>query len=589
MPSRNTARIAEQRSAIAEIERRLWSNGLEEDLIEPYQAAWRALEAIHAKAAEDKRHRFVVLIPVADRPRHLAACLGSLLEQCRLFGYGGCRDGRFQKIEAFVADDSREIANVARHREIAQVFNTLGLTTHYFGLEAQQAALDRLDPETLAALAPMLGDTRGSVAGHKGASVMRNLAFLELAERYAGVDNVLFHAIDSDQEFKVKVVTATGDRELHAVSFYHALDEIFTRTDALVLTGKVVGDPPVSPAVMAGNFLDDVIAFLRLSAGRDGQAPCGHHVDGMRREGEAAYHDMADLFGFRPAEDAYRFRCPLAGAHDESAGFNHFATRLKAFFYGEHPTRVSYYQYEEALASVRPARTVYTGNYVFRSAGLTWFVPFAPLRLRMAGPSLGRILRTELDGRFVQANLPMLHRRTVEDTAESEFRPGVSEEDAVVDLCEEFERQFYGDVMLFSLERFAADGYPARLPDYAAETIEQVYAAMREKYEARHAAIVARLDTLKGLLAAPEAWWTRPGNRPAGLDAFGRFVASIEFNFGAGSACHGRIAKGWPERREALLRAVLDYPGDRRTWEAAVTACGKGLRRNQDEHGNMPR
>jgi hypothetical protein len=53
----------------------------------------------------------------------------------------------------------------------------------------------------------------------------------------------------------VKVATAQGDRDVYAMNFLAQIDAIFGATDAEVLTGKVVGDPPVSPAVMAGNFL----------------------------------------------------------------------------------------------------------------------------------------------------------------------------------------------------------------------------------------------------------------------------------------------------------------------------------------------
>jgi len=575
MPSQHTDPIAEQRAAISESERRLWAGGFNEAELEPYQAAWQALEALYAARNSDDRHAFVVVIPVADRPRHLETCLDSLQELCRLYGYGGQRDGRFAKVEVFIADDSLDEASMAAHRELAGRYDAAGLTTRYFGLEAQQSVLDVLGPEKRAALAPMLGDIRAPLTGHKGASVTRNLAFLRLSMLYAGRDKVLFHAIDSDQEFKVKVATRAGDRDVYAVSYFHALDEIFSQTDALMLTGKVVGDPPVSPAVMAGNFMDDVIAFLQRSAERGGQAPCGHHEDGARREGEAAYHDMADLFGFGPGEAAYRYRCPLSGAHDEAAGFDHFAGRLNAFFHGEHPTRVSFYQYADALGSVQPARTVYTGNYVFRPEGLKWFIPFAALRLRMAGPSLGRIVRAEVSGRFVQANLPMLHRRTVEDTAESECRPRVLADETQIDLCGEFGRQFHGDVVLFTLERLAKGHFPCRSQVAVSEAIDSVYASMLDQYAAKHAAIIDKLATLKALLDAPGNWWNQAQTPPAGLADFKRFSANIEHNFGSGTSCFARIAQNGMNGRNALVKAIHCYPDDRQAWEAALVA-GRG-------------
>jgi hypothetical protein len=54
----------------------------------------------------------------------------------------------------------------------------------------------------------------------------------------------------------------------------------------------------------------------------------------------------------------------------------------------------------------------------------------------------------------------MLHSRTVEDTGHSEFRPGVDREHNRVDLCGEFERQFFGDIMLFTVEKLVEMGFP---------------------------------------------------------------------------------------------------------------------------------
>ena len=305
---------------------------------------------------------------------------------------------------------------------------------------------------------------------------MRNIAYLKVAEliKNTPADKLLIWSLDSDQEFCVKVATPEGDREVYAIDYFHDLDAIFSRTDALVLTGKVVGDPPVSPAVMAGNFLADVLGFLQRMAASDPAAACRQHGDAGQAGGEATYHDMADLFGFKQAATAYRYRCTLAGAHSEADCCAHFAARLNSFFYGEHPTRISYYQPADLLRSVQPARTVYQGNYVFRPQALKYFAPFATLRLRMSGPTLGRIIQAEIGARFVSANLPMLHKRTLESGGQSEFRPGIATATEmiapVIDISGEFERQFYGDVMLFSIERLARE-HSIRHPASAAQQV----------------------------------------------------------------------------------------------------------------------
>ncbi len=614
-PADLEAWIADQRGAIAELESALWDGGLNEALLKPYQAAFRELEQLIAAQGEDHRHHFVIAIPVADSPLHLRDCLDSLLELCRNYGYGGQVDGRWRKVSVLLADDSSDAACIKQHREIAREFDQSGLTTHYFGLDEQLALMEGLenppfpkggrgyrrvgassDLATVALAQPseksppaplfqrgekgspdlsaIVGVHRREAYGHKGQAMMRNIAYLKLAEMFTGDEAVLFYTIDADQEFKVKVATAQGGKEVCAVNFLYRLDEIFTRTDAQILTGKVVGDPPVSPAVMAGNFMDDVIGFLReMAAGEPGQA---YRQPGATGGGDAAYHDMADLFGFQQAGDAYRYRCPLAGRPDNAVCFAAFSQRLNSFFHGEHPTRITWFEYQDALASVQPARTIYTGNYAFRPAALAWFIPFAPLRLRMSGPTMGRLLKAEMDARFVSANLPMLHKRTVEATGASEFRPGIVSEREQIDLCGEFERQFHGDVMLFSMQRLTALGYPAEvLPEaVVAATLEATRAEMREKYRVKQQTILERLALLKSLLDDPASWWNRAPDLDEAVANFQSFAGNMAHNFGDDSPCYARIdAPGnWENWCNRQIAAIQGLHRDRQAWNAALNA-----------------
>ena len=383
----------------------------------------------------------MVVVPVADRPRHIQACLDSLCASLRRFPYAG-------RIRVLIADDSAEAASIAANRRIAQEFSAAGLEVIHFPPAEQYALVQSLG----LALPRVLGDAPPDHYGHKGQGAMRNIAYLKTLELLHGQsENSLIWSIDSDQEFRVNVPEAEG----YVVDFFNGINAIFAQTDAQVLTGKVVGDPPVSPAVMTRNFLDDVLAFFDRMAACDPAAPCSHHD--ASAAGDAAYHDMADLFGIRLAA-SYSYPCPLNGTHCEADCFANFSARANSFFYGEHPTRVSAYLPSDLFASVQPARTVYAGNYVFRPAALRYFIPFAPLRLRMSGPTLGRILKAELGKQFISANLPMLHKRTVESGGQAEFRPGIETRAATIDMGGEFERQFYGDVMLFSVEKLASEG-----------------------------------------------------------------------------------------------------------------------------------
>ena len=528
-----------------------------------------------AEPAAAAPHRFIVVVPVADRPQHLRACLDSLLELRRRYPYG---DG--DAISVLIADDSDEPVHVADNATLAAHYAQQGLPTRHFRPDEQADLLDSL-AEDRPSVVSIIGHATRQRLGHKGQGAMRNIAYLELARQLRDApdrDKVLIWSIDSDQEFQVKVPTADGDTSVYAVDFFHDLDTIFRHSDALVLTGKVVGDPPVSPAVMTDNFLGDVIGFLAQAATHTATSRCAHHAAAAPRQGEAAYHDMADLFGFTRAED-YQYRCPLTGEHDEADCFAHFASRLAGFFHGEHPTRVSYYVPGDAQASLQAARTVYAGNYVFRAAGLEYFLPFAHLRLRMSGPTLGRLVRAQIGSRFVSANLPMLHKRTVDGTTQAEFRPGIRVAAETVDVGGEFERQFYGDVMLFSIDRLTALGYPQQpvTAEAVATTVDAVRREMLERYNARHDTIRRRLAEAESLLRDPQAWWNQASRHAAAVGDFAAFFANVARNFASDSrACRSiNDPESWQAWRADLTEAAIRYPDDCRTWRRLLAGSAQ--------------
>lgn len=551
----------------------MWRGGFDAGVLPSYQAAFRELEALIATCGNDRRHHFVIVIPVADSPRHLRNCLDSLLEQCRSYAYGLDAHGRFAKITVLVADDSAEASSINRQREIVCAFAEVGIDTYYFGIDEQLALLDRLHDLDLSGI---VGKHKRSAFGHKGQGMMRNMIYLRLAEMQGRMSDqrLLFYSIDVDQEFRVKVPTVDGGQCPGAVNFFYEVDRVFSDTDVRVLTGKVVGDPPVSPAVMVGNFVADVLAFLREMAGVGPHEAYRQPPVDTNGSGDAAYHDMADLFGFNAGEIAYRYRCPGDTAPSNADCFVDFAGHLNRFFHGEHPTRVTWYRYTPVPQSVRPARTVYTGNYVFSAAALDQFIPFAPLRLRMSGPTMGRLLQGAMGDRFVSANVPMLHGRTLDETRESEFRPGVWTSEQRVDLCDEFERQFQGDVMLFSIERLVAMGHAdARLSREAISAMrDTVEGEMLDRYQLKRATLTDRLEQLRALLHDPSRWWNRGRVELAALQSFDSFIDNVSHNFGADSSCFARIEDvarrdDWRNRQ---LDAIANLNADRETWEAAL-------------------
>lgn len=565
--------------AIPIIERNIWASLPDDETIDHYQNVFRAQEILIQEGLikKNNRHKFYIIIPVADRPIHLQQCLKSLLTLCHLYLYGGKVNQQYQKIAVIVADDSKNPECIDQHRDICDQFTDNGLTTEYFGINEQIDQIKKLGTST-DKLHNILGDyaCRQDPADfyHKGAAITRNIAYLRLGEIAASSDEkLIFYFIDSDQEFKIKLATEYGQKNIYAVNYFYHLNEIFNRNEATILTGKVVGDPPVSPAVMAGNFQSDVIDFMQQISTNDPMASCHFH-DAIQPSNDAAYHDMADLFGFKKPEQPYQYACTVKGIHSHLDCFNDFSKKLNRFFDGEHPTRVTYFNYHGALSDTIAARTIYTGNFAFKPECLKYFISFATLKLRMAGPVLGRIIKSEIGDQFVSANLPMLHRRTTDETGESEFRPGVNRDHNIVVLSDEFERQFFGDVMLFTIEKLVASGYPNKPLDK--QSIESVLIeteqALHRQYESKQHKIIDDLNKLKSIFNDENNWWNNhPGTAQAKLE-IQRFINSIEHNFGTNSPGHALInsAPNQGKRHNVILQAIMSYKDDRHTWEAIL-------------------
>lgn len=560
-------------SATSFVEEELDKSGYPEATLELYHRLFRELESQMAYTSSKKRHDFVVVIPVADRPKQLENCLNSLLQLCQKFNYGGMLNGKYGKVSVLVADDSKNPENISHHKKISDFFCRQGLKTRYFGQAEQLRQLDRLTEQRKDKLHRIIGNNPATIFYHKGASITRNISYLKLKQLTGDNDRRLFWFIDSDQEFRSN--SGNDDRNVYVINYFHRLNQIFSTTETLVLTGKVVGDPPVSPAVMAGNLLEDVIGFLSDLAKQDPRQACQFHGRGIQKADDASYHDMADLFGFKPATSSSHYHCRLNAPHDHAACFAGFSEKLNRFFDGEHPTRWTSYEYEHFPSSIEPARTVYTGNYVFRPEALQYFIPFARLKLRMAGPVLGRILQSEKGRKFVSANLPMLHKRTVDTIGQSEFRPGIDRENDRIDLSGEFERQFYGDVMLFTIESLTKQGYPLETvsEQRVRETLTRVEAGLQRKYSDTHAQIQGRIEDFKSCFSDPKNWWCQtPDSQPANAN-FRRFITNMELNFGKVSPAHRMIQSDSHRNRRCseILDAIMKLPQDRAIWQETLS------------------
>ena len=558
---------------IPHLESRLWAdNQTQQDYLDRYQALFRELEDLIALQSIDNRHRVTVVIPVADRPGQLSDCIDSLLIQCKRYNYGGQANNQFNKLSVIIADDSVNAECIKQTKLLCEKSNNNGLSATYLGRDEQEELISQLSEKQKNDLVSHLGDMHIDRSKHKGPSAMRNLCYLYLSTNKQKQKNDIFYFIDSDQLFSIN----PEESNTQNINYFYYLDRIFTEHNAQLVTGKVVGDPPVSPAVMANTLLADVISLLQQILCSPSANPCQFHQHSPVDTEDATYHDMADLFGFTPENKSYEYDCPLSGEHTNHDCLVDFSHRLNQFFHGEHPTRSTHYQYLNPLDSIVPARTVYTGNYAFKSDALAYFIPFSNLRLRMAGPTLGRILKSVMGNRFISTNLPMLHKRTLGDTGKAECRPGVDITDNLVDLSQEYIRQYFGDVMLFSIEKLSSMDYPRITPDKTtlASLVQEVEDELNQKYRDKRHQVMKKLATLQSLvievLDNPDTS-ELPDNSAKEL---GQFIANIEFNFGSGSVGFQHISNETIKTNhlENIVTAISNYHTDLESWNKAVSS-----------------
>ncbi len=561
--------------ALRFLEKNAVEKGFSPDLLALRRDLYKEFEKILSSSGSDRRHDFLIVIPVADRPLMLRNCLASLIEQCRIFSYGGSPEDTAQslhkKISVLVFDDSKDETNISNIKKICSSTAASGVRTIYVGSEEQTEVLRNVPPEYREKLSGIVGDFNGPVRPHKGASLMRNIASLYIHSRlYEFGDNMLIWFIDSDEEFKIKIIRDGEIRDIHFINYFYWLDRIFSDSDVEVLTGKVVGDPPVTPAVMINTFLDDIISFLADTAEAEPEGRCFFHDIHASEPFPAEYHDMVGLFGYTQSSSPKKYFCSLQGDHSLAVGFEDFSNRTLGFFYGLHPTRTQFYSPGDSITDVENARTVYTVNYVITPDGLLFFIPFARLGLRMGGPTLGRILRRKIKGKFVSANLPLLHIRTITGNYTNEFRSGILQKGDTMDLSGEFQRQFWGDIMLFSAEALCDTGYPEKRIEASeiADIVGRVQDRIWNLYKGHQAAASAKVMEIRQLLTDPARWWNKGHATKSPVASLMTFASMVDKNFGTASGAiktiSDQIAEG--SSTETIISALNSFYDDERAW-----------------------
>lgn len=566
-----SALIALYHGLYPRLEQTLWNGSEFDRTLAHYQALFREQEALRQDTGDDTRYRFILSIPVADRPPHVKRCLESIYRQCLAYGYGGSDNGVFSHVQVVIAEDSRQVENIEQHMALAEEYTGKGLRVHHFGLEEQYALLQCIPPDQRRKLESLLTNQPRERFYRKGQAANRNLSYLKCLQLSEDPDRTLYYMVDSDQSFQVNRETGHGNAPVNALNYFYYINRIFSHTATTLLTGKLVGDPPVSPSVMAVNFMDDVIACLEQLAGLAPQQDCQFHGQSVASGHDVSYHDMAGLFGFEQALQAHPYPCPLTGPHDHLACLLTFAEKLNGFFYGEHLTRQTGFHYGAGFTELSPARTIYPGNYIANHDGLKYIIPFGNLRLRMSGPTAGRLIQAEIGARFASVNLPMLHTRHLHDDGDSQFRPGVEGGDETIDLADEFERQFFGDLMLFSVARLTRRGDAGQGFNHASvrQALEETEQELLTLYTDKHREVQDRNTRLKQLLSDPQHWWQQDARAAAALPAMQQFTRNIDINFGKHSTAYRQIQDSAhrDRRKQQIAAAILAYRESRDAWD----------------------
>ncbi len=550
-----------------------------------YQSLFREQQALlnlsYNSSNKDRSYNFILSIPIADRPEHLKGCLESIFQLCKLYAYGGTIDNEtehkfYKKIIVVIVEDSKEQTYIDKDIELAEKYRKKGLQVHHYGLTEQYELMIKIPENLRQDVSSIIGDPATENFYHKGQAVTRNLSYLkaiELTEQTKNFtkDNVLYFFVDSDQLFQTNLPDTNGDRNVYGLNYFYYINRIFNSNDIAMLTGKLVGDPPVSPSVMSVNFLEDMIAFFKQLATQSPHKACQFHPQSKIKPADAAYHDMAQLFGLEDQQSTYDYCCSIQGEHDHISCVKKLAQRINYFFFGEHLTRKTYFTYKNPLTEITPARTIYPGNYICTFAGLKYIIPFGKLRLRMSGPTAGRLIQSEIKDRFMSSSLPMLHNRTLQTNFKDEYRPGVEDQSEAIDLSNEFERQFFGDLMLFSVARLTKSEIPIEQfsQTLLAETFSIVEDELLELYKNKHNNVNARCKELSILVNNKNYWWNQQVELSESISLLQQFVHNMQHNFSKQTTAYQQIQSKYNRQKKItiMINALLSYRHDRKSWD----------------------
>ena len=141
-----------------------------------------------------------------------------------------------------------------------------------------------------------------------------------------------------------------------------------------------------------------------------------------------------------------------------------------------------------------------------------------------------------------------------------------------MDVSDEFERQFFGDLMLFATEQLVkrADVTQPFARDAVEAVVGEKETELLALYQQKHDAIVERSRQLDDLVFDAGHWWLNAPELADALQQVRAFIDNIDRNFGARAPAWRQIqsAEHRAERKRQIVEALMNYRAERDAWDS---------------------
>ena len=492
--------------------------------------------------------RFLLVIPVADRPSAISGCLNSIANHLAAFPFGRITSNegirRFRDIRVLVVDDGKQSEYAL---DLVHHFLTRGLEVEWASWPRQQEVLSSIKTPSVR---PFLGDSQDLPP--RGAGITGNIAkvlinqTIFLAE--PGPPWLIWH-LDSDHQLTSLTMNNAGETFLQddALDYFKAWCGYFADPSIEMITGPVTGDPTVSPMVMINTVLDDLREFASAAHKMPPMAPgipADCTIDRYTSE-KMAYYDFDKALRGRFARPQGSYS-PLVKASSLAQQAETYFDTLPQSLYGHHPTRPIMAPHVKECNSTLwpgplPSRMIFTGNYIYRASMLHYPLPFVSYGPRLIGPIYGTVLRAFVGPKVRFVNLPVYHARIPDGELASESRAGVFRAADLINVEAESCRQVVGDVLLRFVEEstrkyLIGPAMTSRPPAGLDTVFGDAVAHTQRLYIAHIAHTDELLHELLGHFSGSAQWW-QPFNFSSGsMQNVALFLRSVAHNFASGSS-----------------------------------------------------